>query len=62
MQSGCKGYCRTCARTFEAAAATDARAMGYARKDKCMRCQVALAQITDPDTGGRYCRICRQGA
>ena len=56
-QSGCKGYCRTCARTFAAAAATDARARDY---EVCMRCQVARAQITDPETGGRYCKMCRR--
>ena len=58
LQSGCNGYCRSCARTFAATAATDARAREYAGKEKCTRCRVALAQITDPVTGGRYCKIC----
>ena len=58
MQSGCDGYCRTCARTFAPAAAVNARAKEYAGEDKCMRCLVALAQITDPETGVRYCKLC----
>ena len=58
MACGCNGYCRTCARTFAATAAADARAREYAGKEKCTRCRVALAQITDPVTGGRYCKLC----
>ena len=51
--SGCRGYCRTCARIFEASAAADARAKDYEQKDKCERGQVALAKVTDPKTGAR---------
>ena len=57
-QSGCRGHCRTCARTFEAATAAEVRAKAYAAKGKCARCQVALAQVTDPASGARYCKVC----
>ena len=57
MQSGCNGYCRSCARAFAATAVTDARARAYAGKGKCTWCRVALAQITDPVTGGWYRKL-----
>ena len=59
IQSGCQGYCFTCARTLAPAAADDACAKKYVKYPKCMRCQTALAQITDPDIGARYCKACK---